>query len=314
MKKSKTDLNRRQFLKSSAVAVTAMAAIGAGVGFIKKVKGTDTRRQDFLRPPGAISEETFIFGCIKCGLCVQICPVQAIKLAGINEALSYGTPYIDVREQPCDFSCDSLQCVETCPTAVLDFRPFKKEGEKAIDEYYKENDVSDPDFNPFTVQIRAMKEAVLMGVAKLNVNTCLAVKGEGFKGTPRGENFDGVYRSPGRGRLGGRGKGRGQGRGLGRGQGRGEGRGLGGGHSFADHEETKVEPLREKEFDREICDLCVTECPIGCKAIRMDESVDNNGNSTYKPMILDGCTGCGVCVMVCPTEQPSIIVEPVNQV
>ncbi|MCK4678853.1 MAG: 4Fe-4S dicluster domain-containing protein [Bacteroidales bacterium] len=304
MKKNKTDLNRRQFLKSSAVAVTAMAAIGAGVGLIKKVKGSDTRRQDFLRPPGAISEETFIFGCIKCGLCVQICPVQAIKLAGINEALSYGTPYIDVREQPCDFSCDSLQCVETCPTAVLDFRPFKEEGEKVIDEYYRENDVSDPNFNPFKVQIKAMREAVVMGVAKLNENTCLAIKGEGFKGTPRGENFDGVYRSPGRGRSGGRGQGRGRGR----------GRGFGGGHRSSNREETKASPLREKIFDREICDLCVTECPIGCKAIMMEESYDNNGNPTYKPKILDGCTGCGVCVMVCPTEQPSIIVEPVNQI
>ena len=35
MGKSNTDLNRRQFLKSSAVAVTAIAAVGAGVGYIR---------------------------------------------------------------------------------------------------------------------------------------------------------------------------------------------------------------------------------------------------------------------------------------
>jgi len=25
---------------------------------------------------------------------------------------------------------------------------------------------------------------------------------------------------------------------------------------------------------------------------------------------LDACTGCGVCVMVCPTNDPSILVDP----
>ncbi len=271
MEQNKTDINRRQFLKSSAVAVTSIAAIGAGVGYIKKVKGTDIRRENILRPPGAISEDNFIYGCIKCGLCVQICPIQAVKLAGINEALSYGTPYIDVREQPCDFSCDSLQCVETCPTAVLDFKQYEEAGGNAITEYQKTHDVSDPSFNPFNVQIRAMKEEVKMGMAKLNVNTCLAVQGKGFSGTPRGTGFSGIYRTP-------------------------------------DGSEKKASPLRDKEFNREICDLCVTECPIGEKAIVMD-----NNAGAFKPKVLDGCTGCGVCVMVCPTENPSIIVEPLNQ-
>lgn len=321
MEKNKTDINRRQFLKSSAVAVTSIAAIGAGVGYIKKVKGIDIRRENILRPPGAIHEDNFIYGCIKCGLCVQICPIQAVKLAGINEALSYGTPYIDVREQPCDFSCDSLQCVETCPTAVLDFKQFEEVGGNALTEYQKEHDVSDPDFNPFKIQIQAMREAVTMGIAKLNEKTCLAVMGKGFSGTPRGEDFEGLSRTPSRG-----GKGRGRGKGMGKGLGRGEGRGEGREHEEHDasnHEgrgegrsqkgETKASPLKDKYYEREICDLCVTECPIGCSAIEMEEIVGQGGKLTFKPNVLDGCTGCGVCVMVCPTENPSIIVEPLNQ-
>ncbi|MCD4694756.1 MAG: 4Fe-4S dicluster domain-containing protein [Bacteroidales bacterium] len=320
MGKKNTDLDRRQFLKSGAVAVTAMAAIGAGVTYLKKVRGTDTRSHMFLRPPGAVHEEDFIYGCIKCGLCVQICPIQAVKLAGINEALSYGTPYIDVREQACDFSCDSLQCVETCPTAVLDFKQYEEVGGNALTEYQKEHDVSDPNFNPFKVQIKAMKEAVKMGMAKVNVETCLAVKGEGFTGTPRGEDFDGVNRTPGRGL--GKGLGRGQGKGLGRGQGKGLGRqGHGmdeGEHDEGSHDqnivrETKATPLRNKHFDREICDLCVTECPIGCKAIEMIEVEGKDDKLAFKPNVLEGCTGCGVCVMVCPTQEPSIIVEPLKQ-
>lgn len=306
MGKNNTDLDRRRFLKSGAVAVTAMAAIGAGVTYLKKVRGTDTRSHMFLRPPGAVHEDDFIYGCIKCGLCVQICPIQAVKLAGINEALSYGTPYIDVRKQACDFSCDSLQCVETCPTAVLDFKQYEEVGGNALSEYQKEHDVSDPNFNPFKIQIQAMREAVKMGMAKVNEKTCLAIKGEGFTGTPRGEDFEGLNRTPGRGMGRGQGQGQGQGKGLGR---RHEGRG--GGRS--QKSESKASPLKDKYYEREICNLCVTECPIGYSAIEMKEIHGQDGKLTFKPNVLDGCTGCGVCVMVCPTENPSIIVEPLNQ-
>ncbi|NOX46345.1 MAG: 4Fe-4S dicluster domain-containing protein [Chlorobi bacterium] len=271
MKKDNTNINRRQFLISSAVSVSALAAIGAGVGFLKKLHSANARTTNHLRPPGAVDEDDFIYGCIKCGLCVQICPIDAIHLAGISQGLSYGTPYIDLREQACDFSCDSLQCVETCPTAVLDFKQFEEAGGNAITEYQKTHDVSEPGFNPFKVQIRAMKEEVKMGMAKLNVNTCLAVQGKGFTGTPRGEYFKGIYRSP-------------------------------------DGNEKKASPLRDREFKRGICDLCVTECPIGETAIIMDDT-----GGIFKPKVLEGCTGCGVCVMVCPTENPSIIVEPLNQ-
>jgi ferredoxin-type protein NapG len=270
MEKSKTDINRRQFIKSGVVSVTALAVIGAGVGYLKKLHSANARTSDHLRPPGAVDENDFIYGCIKCGLCVQICPIDAIHLAGISQGLSYGTPYINVREQACDFSCDSLQCVETCPTAVLDFKQYEEAGGNAITEYQKNHDVSDPGFNPFKVQILAMKEAVKMGMAKVDTKTCLAVHGKGFSGTPRGKDFNGIYRTP-------------------------------------DGKAKKASPLRDKEFNREICDLCVTECPIGEKAIVM-----NSNGGTFTPKVLEGCTGCGVCVMVCPTETPSIIVEPLK--
>jgi ferredoxin-type protein NapG len=270
MEKQSKELSRRQFIKSSAVAVGAMTAIGAGVGYLKKITAETRINKDFLRPPGAIDEDTFIYGCIKCGLCVQICPIQAIKLAGIKEGLAYGTPYIDVREQACDFSCDSLQCVETCPTAVLYFKQFKEAGEKAIEEYNKTHEM-DENYNPFPVQIEAMKSIVKMGVAIINQDTCLAFQGKGFKGTPRGKDFKGVNRSPYTG-------------------------------------DNKATPVAEKIYDSKICDICVKECPIGETAIVME----NNSKGKLVPKVLKGCTGCGVCVMVCPTEGPSIIVEPVK--
>ena len=76
-----------------------------------------------LRPPGAIKdlldEQQFLAACIKCGQCVQVCPVEAIKLADLLDGVGVGVPYIDARAQACDFSCDGLQCVLACPTGAL---------------------------------------------------------------------------------------------------------------------------------------------------------------------------------------------------
>lgn len=270
MEKEKSNLNRRDFFKGGLAAAGALAVVGASTFILDKRADAMIPRADFLRPPGAIDETNFLYGCIKCGLCVQICPVHAIKLADINEGLGYGTPYIDPREQACDFSCDALQCVETCPTAVLDFKLFKEVGLKAVESVANQAGADMSQINPFEIQKVAMKEAVKMGKAHVNRETCLAHKGMGFKGNPRGNSFEGVHRSPGK-------------------------------------NEISAIPLNERTFDREVCDLCITECPIGEKAIF--QKLSRNGRKLV-PHVLDGCTGCGVCTMVCPNEIPSIVVEP----
>lgn len=269
MDKEKKNIKRRDFFKGSIAATAALTVFGAATFVLDHKAAEAMPREDFLRPPGAIDEEDFLYGCIKCGLCVQICPVDAIKLAGSSEGLGFGTPYIEPRLQACDFSCDALQCVETCPTAVLDFTQFKKVGAEAVEKAAAQPGVDLSQVNPFEVQKVAMKEAVHIGKAYVNKNTCLAHKGEGFQGTPRGKDFEGVHRSPGK-------------------------------------NEVSAKPLREREFDQEVCHLCVTECPIGEKAIIQKRS----RSGKLVPKVLDGCTGCGVCQMVCPTQQPSIIVEP----
>ena len=266
-KKEQLAIDRRQFLKNGAFAIGAIGAIGAGAGYLKMLNKENAK--NLLRPPGSVNETELIYACIKCGLCVQICPIDAIKLAGISEGLSYGTPYIDPRAQACDFSCDAMQCIETCPTAALDFIPFKTAGEEALVKYQKENPTPGPDYNPIGVQSVAMKANTKMGLAVINYDTCLAKKGEGFKGNPREEGFDGIYRSPNPKRK-----------------------------------ERKASPVNDHAFNRDICDLCVTECPIGDTAIIMEE----NGGMMI-PKVLDGCTGCGVCVMICPSEPSTIVID-----
>lgn len=121
-----------------------------------------------LRPPGALKdlldEQRFLASCIKCGQCVQVCPVEAIKLADLGDGFGIGTPFIEAREQACDFSCDGLQCVLACPTGAL------------------------------THEINYPAES-RMGFARLSrPDACLAVRGKGFAGVARGAGFAGKLR------------------------------------------------------------------------------------------------------------------------
>ncbi|MEZ5722627.1 MAG: 4Fe-4S binding protein [Paracoccaceae bacterium] len=81
----------------------AFASIGAGVvavtaglvGLYPVVR----RCSDRLRPPGALDEQ-FFASCIKCGQCVQVCPVQAIKLGDGDEGYGFGVPHIMPAPRP----------------------------------------------------------------------------------------------------------------------------------------------------------------------------------------------------------------------
>ncbi len=151
---------RRRFLLSiiGGAALTAFAM----AGYVPVI--THARAENRLRPPGAIEEREFLAACIKCGQCVQVCPVQALVLADITDGFGNGAPYLVARDQACDFSCDAVQCVLACPTGALS------------------HDID-------------RKEQVRMGYAVLTrPSACLARQGLGFKGLARGADFPGLHR------------------------------------------------------------------------------------------------------------------------
>ncbi len=270
MAPNNSKINRRQFLKASASAVVSLAVVGSAAYYFKDK--SSLREKGFLRPPGSRAEKDFLFACIKCGLCVQICPVHAIKLADWNDGLSYGTPFIDPNVQACDFSCDAIQCAETCPTAAIDFQIFKHAGNEAVAPLYKKypNGRFPKEINPFEVQIIAMKSADKIGLAEIpEPKQCLAFNGQGYKGK-LGHGNSGIIRPP------------------------------------KTKERIRIE---ETEVNREICDLCVQYCPLGSEAIVLDKVEEGK----FIPKVKDGCVGCGVCQMVCPTDPVAIVVKPLDK-
>ena len=226
---------RRGFLLSVLVGTGTVAL--ALAGYIPIVNGWVKR----LRPPGALEERDFLASCIKCGQCVQVCPVEAIVRADAADGFGNGAPYIDARKQACDFSCDAVQCVLACPTGALTH---------AIDK----------------------KEQVRMGLAVLaRPDACLARQGKGFKGRARGAEFAGLHR-------------------------------------YIDVDRWNPVRVADRNYDVELCDLCVRECPIK-DAIRLEPLNKDAADRRRTPVVLGACVGCGMCEMICPAEPAAIVVE-----
>ncbi len=267
----KREQNRREFLRSSAMAV---GVVGFSLlGFLPVVQGSALR----LRPPGALKEpsdeQRFLAACIKCGQCVQVCPVEAIKLADLDDGLGIGTPYLHARDQACDFSCDGLQCVLACPTGAL---------------------THELDYPADT----------RMGFARLaEPGRCLALQGKGFKGQARGAEFKGVLRyaeidrwspipvadhpydlelcdlcvrqCPIEIRI---------------------------------TDCAKQDASKKDEHQALVAKRMGNECPPS-HAIALEPVDNGDGITRMQPVIKEGCVGCGVCEMICPPDPPAIVID-----
>jgi ferredoxin-type protein NapG len=262
--------NRREFIRTSLLAAGVTAA--ALAGFAPVLSGASVR----LRPPGAIKdrldEQEFLAACIKCGQCVQVCPVEAIKLSDLDEGFGVGVPFIEPRAQACDFSCDGLQCVLACPTGAL------------------------------THHLNFPADA-RMGFARLSrPKACLAVQGKGFKGQARGAAFEGVLRyseidrwnpipvanhpydlelcdlcvrqCPIEQRIA---------------------------QCVADAGKA---PRNQARVAKKIGHECPPRHAIELRPLEGDKS-----GRRMVPTILDGCVGCGVCEMICPVDDSAIVVD-----
>ncbi|PSW00641.1 ferredoxin-type protein NapG [Photobacterium lipolyticum] len=113
----RTSDSRRRFLRDAM-----RTAIGAGTA--ATVLGLQTRQSQAdvgvpIRPPGALDEPDFLQACLRCGLCVQACPYNTLKLATLVSPVATGTPYFTARQIPCEM-CEDIPCVVACPSGALD--------------------------------------------------------------------------------------------------------------------------------------------------------------------------------------------------
>lgn len=262
--------SRREFLR--ATVLTAGVVGISLLGFVPVIQGKAMR----LRPPGALKtpqdEQEFFASCIKCGQCVQVCPVEAIKLADLPDGFGIGLPYIDARAQACDFSCDGLQCVLACPTGAL---------------------THDLDYPADT----------RMGFARLaRPKACLAMQGKGFKGQARGADYQGLLRyeevdrwnpipvadhpydleicdlcvrqCPIEIRI-------------------------------TQCETTETDKTQQLA---RVAQQMGNECPPK-HAITLEPVDQGDGVKRMRPTVQEGCVGCGVCEMICPVESAAIVVD-----
>ena len=120
--------DRRKFILGMARNV-GIASLGGLMwsAYVDEVKATNL----ILRPPGAIKEQDFLKTCIKCGMCVEACPYDTLRLAKPGDNRPLGTPYFIPREIPC-YMCTDIPCVPVCPTGALDQESVSTNGKLDI--------------------------------------------------------------------------------------------------------------------------------------------------------------------------------------
>ena len=113
-------IDRRKFLSSSLKGLGLLC----GGGFLVSL-ALEKKNRFYLRPPGGEDEDRFLSLCIRCGLCVDACPYDTLKLASLSDLAANGTPFFEPRNIPC-YLCDDIPCIDKCPTNALDDKYLKK--------------------------------------------------------------------------------------------------------------------------------------------------------------------------------------------
>ncbi len=87
--------------------------------------GKHDRSGKFVRPPGAVPEESFLARCIRCGECMKACPTNALQPATASDGFSrYHTPRLTPRIGGCEEKC--RLCGHVCPTGAIRALPYEQ--------------------------------------------------------------------------------------------------------------------------------------------------------------------------------------------
>jgi len=110
-------VTRRRLFSDSAKIAGGVFIFGTGLAFLGHRSKSSASQA--LRPPGARNGDEFLGACVRCGLCVEACPFDTLKLAVHEDPVPAGTPFFEARKIPCEM-CEDLPCVKACPSGALD--------------------------------------------------------------------------------------------------------------------------------------------------------------------------------------------------
>ena len=147
----RTVLKKTMHLAATALGMTAAVLVGHALLRGRRPSYPANRARygphgtRLIRPPGAVEEEKFLAGCIRCYRCQDACRRGAIRFFSEAHGELYHTPYVDPAIVACNLC---MQCTCACPTGVL--RPMEVEQKAEID----------------------------MATVELNADSCLSYKAE----------------------------------------------------------------------------------------------------------------------------------------
>ncbi|MBE7551636.1 MAG: 4Fe-4S binding protein [Anaerolineales bacterium] len=106
-----SDPTRRQVLTSLAAGAASVAVLQTGI----QAKQPDPH---LLRPPGVEDEAQFLSLCLRCSLCMAVCPTSGLQPALWEAGLAgFWTPRLTPRLGYCDYGCNA--CGQVCPSQAI---------------------------------------------------------------------------------------------------------------------------------------------------------------------------------------------------
>jgi len=122
----KVDVSKRVLLASAAGGVAGLLTLR-----LEPQAQAKTFNPVLIRPPGARAEREFLQRCIQCGLCMQVCPTNALHPTLFEAGLEgLWTPRLVPRLGYCEYECN--RCGQVCPTEALVPLPLDEKKETKI--------------------------------------------------------------------------------------------------------------------------------------------------------------------------------------
>jgi len=108
-----------RFDSGRRVVLTGLMA-GLSIPFLGKLDGITHRSPSpqLIRPPGSLPENDFLDRCQRCGLCMKVCPTNAIHPAFAEAGMAgFWTPNLIMTLGYCEYTC--TLCGSVCPTGAI---------------------------------------------------------------------------------------------------------------------------------------------------------------------------------------------------